>query len=426
MKKLLAVTGLTAALTACGSVGDGPARMLAAVKGNDYPAALKITQEEKFYDSKANELLKALDVATMLYLNNDYTGALAAFERAKTISLEKRAVSLSKTAAAQVVGEGVADYSGEKYETSMLRFMIALTNYRLHMAEPDTTKYADGLLATAKDWSAFVNNAEDVYLDMMQKSWTSVVSPEKAERMHADMNKIFKDAYSTLNSLKGTANAKTFTEFANDVEGAQNANTVIIFKQGLIQPKTAKKIALPIGELSKNPLYKTVVGKEGILFELTDMEKPVKAAEFTMTIKDKDGKTVENKQMALISPLSELAYKHCKDTEKKRTTVKTIRLTTKYIAALAAAKVARDKAPIAKDAAAAAAFAGAAKVIAETEYADLRYWELLPANIYQQHARLNNGTYTIELSKDGQTIHSQPLEIKDGKLTVVDITLPNV
>ena len=425
MKKLITALCLTSVLSACGTTGDGPARMLSAVKGNDYPAALKVTQEEKFYESEANQLLKALDIGSMKYLNKDYAGALAAFEQAKKISLDKRTASISKGAAAQVVGEGVADYSGESYETSMLRFMIALTNYRLHMAEPDNTKYADGLLATAKDWNAFVNNAEEVYLDMMQKSWTAVVSPEKTERMYADMNKIFKDAYSTLASLKkGSSNAKAFQAFTADV--AQNANVNIIFNQGLIQPKTAKKVPLPLGSLTKNELYKTLIGDDGALFELTGMEKPTTARDFTLTIKDKDGKVVQNKQMALISPLSELAYKHFKDTEQKRMAVKSARLLVKYTAAFATAKVAYDKAPAFKDKAAVAAFAGAVKLMAKTEYADTRYWELLPANIYQQKAELKDGKYTLELTQNGKTVHSQPVEIKNDRSVLIDITLPNV
>ncbi|MBO4644371.1 MAG: hypothetical protein J5716_07180 [Alphaproteobacteria bacterium] len=429
MKKIITALCLTSVLSACGTTGDGSSRMLAAVKGNDYPAALKVTQEEKFYESEANQLLKALDIGTMKYLNKDYAGALASFEQAKKISLDKRTASVSKGAAAHVVGEGVADYAGESYETSMLRFMIALTNYHLHMAEPDNTKYADGLLATAKDWNAFVNNAEEVYLDMMQKSWTAVVSPEKTERMYADMNKIFKEAYSTLDSLKkDSPNAQAFQAFT--AEAGLNANVNIIFKQGLIQPKTAKKIALPLGKLVSDPLYKILVGNDGILFELTTMEKPSAAQGFDLTIKNEAGKVVQNKKMALISPLSELAYKHFQESEKKRLAVKSARLLVKYTSAFAAGKVAYNKATNVpatfKNSAAVAAFKGATKVIAETEYADTRYWELLPANIYQQKAELKNGKYTLELLQNGKTVHSQSIEIKNDKPIVIDITLPNV
>ncbi|MBR1944778.1 MAG: hypothetical protein IJ846_00580, partial [Alphaproteobacteria bacterium] len=100
MKKLITALCLTSVLSACGTTGDGPARMLSAVKGNDYPAALKVTLEEKFYESEANQLLKALDIGSMKYLNKDYAGALAAFEQAKKISLDKRTASISKGAAA--------------------------------------------------------------------------------------------------------------------------------------------------------------------------------------------------------------------------------------------------------------------------------------------------------------------------------------
>lgn len=428
MKKFITAFCLTTALSACGTVGDGPTRMLSAVKGNDYPEALKITQEEKFYDSEANQLLKALDTGMMLYLNKNYAAALSSFEKAKKISLDLRAKSLTKTAAAQVAGESVADYAGEKYETSMLRFMIALTNYQLHMQDPNNTKYADGLLATAKDWDAFVNNAEEVYLDMMQKSWTTVVSPEKSARMYADMNKIFKEAYSTLASLKkNSQNAKDFSAFTSNIKESQNATLHVIFKQGLIQPKTTKKITLPLGALVNNPLYKILIGNDGIIYELTVMNKPTTAQRFNLTIKNSAGKVIQEKKMALISPLSELAYKQFKDSEKKRIAVKNARLLTKYTAAFATAKQAYDKAkePF-KNAAAVAAFKGASKAIAMSEYADTRYWEILPANIYQQKAALKDGHYTVELSKDGKTLYSEQIKIQKGSPVLVDISLPNV
>ncbi len=427
MKRIITTLCLTAILSACGTVGDGPTRMLTAVKGNDYPAALKVTQEENFYESGANQLLKALDSGMMFYLNKDYKSALSAFENAKKISLEKRAKSLTKTAAAQLVGDGVADYSGEKYETSMLRFMIALTNYQLHMKDADNTKYADGLLATAKDWNAFVNNAEETYLDMMQKSWMTIVSPEKASRLYADMNKIFKDAYSTLDSLKnGTQNAKDFQAFTTNVKEAETANLHIVFKQGLIQPKIAKEISLPLGELTKHPLFKILIGDKGVMFEITSMDKPTAAESFDLTIKDSGGNVIQKKKMALISPLSELAYKQFQDSEKKRFAVKSVRLLTKYAAAFKAAKMAYDNAPAFKDAAAVGAFKLATKVIAKTEYADKRYWEILPANIYQQKSTLKDGTYTVELSKNGNCLHSEQVEIKNNEPVLIDIFLPNI
>lgn len=428
MKKIFTAFCLTTALSACGTVGDGPARMLTAVRGNDYPAALKITQEEKFYDSEANQLLKTLDTGMTLYLNKDYAAALSSFENAKKISLDMRSKSLTKSAAAQVAGEGVADYAGEKYETSMLRFMIALTNYQLHMKDPNNTKYADGLLATAKDWDAFVNNAEETYLDMMQKSWTAVVSPEKSARMYADMNKIFKEAYSTLDSLKkNSQNAKDFQAFTANGKESETANLHIIFKEGLIQPKTAKKIKLPLGALVNDPLYKILIGDEGILFELTTMNKPAAAESFDLVIKNAGGTVVQKKKMALISPLSELSYKQFKDSEKKRIVIKSARLLAKYTAAFATAKQAYDKAkePF-KNAAAVAAFKGATKAIAMSEYADTRYWEILPANIYQQKAALKDGNYTVELSQNGKCLYSEQVKIQKGTPVLIDISLPNV
>ena len=61
-----------------------------------------------------------------------------------------------------------------------------------------------------------------------------------------------------------------------------------------------------------------------------------------------------------------------------------------------------------------------------SEYADTRYWEILPANIYQQKAALKDGNYTVELSKDGKTLYSEQIKIQKGSPVLVDISLPNV
>lgn len=434
LQKKAVVALLPCILAACGTVGDGPAKLVASVKQGDYPTALSIASAEDFYESNANRLLKALDLGVAKYLNNDYKGALADFERAKQISLELRTKSISKTAAAQVVGDGVKPYVGEKYETSMIRFFIALTNYRLYLQEPENSKYADGVSANAKDWNAFVNNAEEIYLDMMQKSWTASIDKEKTAKLLSNMKKIFKDAYSQLPSLKKDGiHAKEFNKYVDNAQEIEKSNTLILVKQGLIQPKKAVDIALPLPTaVTGTDLYKMVVGDAGIMFQYTTMDKPELAKYMTVQIKNEAGKTVFNKPMVLISPLSELAFKQFKDSEKSRITTKSARLIVKYTAAIATAKAAYDKvagtgAPaFAAKSAAVAAFKGASKLIAMSEYADVRQWELLPANIYQQNADLKAGKYSVELKNGDKTVYTGNFEVHADLPSLIDISIPNL
>lgn len=53
-----------------------------------------------------------------------------------------------------------------------------------------------------------------------------------------------------------------------------------------------------------------------------------------------------------------------------------------------------------KDYAASGAFATAVKAIEASEYADLRAWSSLPANIFMQSLKLGDGTYTAEIVRN--------------------------
>ena len=61
-----------------------------------------------------------------------------------------------------------------------------------------------------------------------------------------------------------------------------------------------------------------------------------------------------------------------------------------------------------------------------SEYADVRQWELLPANIYQQNADLKAGKYSVELKNGDKTVYTGNFEVHADLPSLIDISIPNL
>lgn len=77
-----------------------------------------------------------------------------------------------------------------------------------------------------------------------------------------------------------------------------------------------------------------------------------------------------------------------------------------------------------KDYAASGAFATAVKAIEASEYADLRAWSSLPANIFMQSLKLGDGTYTAEIVRNEKTLYSHTFTVGKGAPVLLDFNLP--
>ena len=153
------------------------------------------------------------------------------------------------------------------------------------------------------------------------------------------------------------------------------------------------------------------------------MKKPEKFKNYQLVIKN-DDKILAQKDMALTAPVSETAYREFQNQRTGLIAKKGARLTAKYVTAVIAACALYDNDNVLSWPMAWTAFAGSSKAIEASEYADVRYWGLLPHAVYQQSVALKPGKYTAEIHSDDKTIDTFEFTVKKNNPLLIDRNLP--
>lgn len=479
MRKRLYSFFLIFCLAACGHVGEEHARVIELVRGNDLPAARQLAQSDDFFTDTPSLLVRYFELGTLYYMNGEYYQALQNFDKAKELSDRLYTTSVSKSVASQIVGDGVADYAGEKYELSLLRFYQSMTHYRLYeqgmyeaytvtdengqakeipekkLSESEKRLHFNAARASILDWNSllttFTNEAGDKKTfkqDMLAKAWGAEIHDiygssgdrQIARQLYRDMDKLLDTLYRDYPSYQGAQGKrlKAYTKAKGaDLFADKNKkeNVKVVLKAGLITPKKAEKIGFNIPlELflasgSGNNLVEClhyVLPGQKISFEIPSVAKPPAAKTFTLEIKKENGTVAAKKEMVLTAPVSETAYQEFQNRRTAMISGKTARLTTKYVAAVIAACAVYDQDSPWTVLAAYGTFAASSRLIEASEYADVRYWGLLPSAVYQQSVRLGKGKYTAALKSKGELVYQQPFEVKDSQPVLLDITLPTL
>lgn len=126
------------------------------VSKKDYKSALDLVKSDAMYKDEQSKLLKYLEVGTLNLYSGNYFQALKNLEEAKDISDKLFTVSISKKAAG-ILGNSSADnYSGEKYERSLIRYYLILAHYNLYEkgvyeSYQEVTKDEKGKVTGTKD-----------------------------------------------------------------------------------------------------------------------------------------------------------------------------------------------------------------------------------------------------------------------------------
>lgn len=475
-------------LAACGHTGRDHAKMIEAVRNGDFESAQKITADEDFYTNEPSLLVRHVELGTLHYLKGEYYQALQNFDKAHELSQKLYTTSVSKSVAAQIVGDGVAPYAGERYELSLLRFYQSLTHYRLYdqgfyesytvkLEKAEKKKAADGTeeLVTEKvierkdltesqkrlhfnaaraailDWNSlltsYLNESGDKKIfkqDMLAKTYGAEIHDIYGSNGDKQIaRQLYKDAQKLLNSVYADYDAyaagqkKKLTEYAahkgEDLKASspKKENVKFILKTGIITPKVAEKVDFNIPlvffktsgkEQNTKDCLATILPGQKISFEIPSMEKPQPLKDYRLIIKKNDNISVE-KDMVLTAPVSETAYKEFKRQRAGLIAAKGTRLATKYAAAVVTACAVYDPDHIGTQIAAWAAFAASSKLIEKSEYADLRYWGLLPNAVYQQSVALKPGKYTAEIRANDKAVKTFSFDVFKDRPALIDVNL---
>lgn len=465
------------ALAACGHTGLEHAKFVDAVRQGDMQTAYALTKDDDFYKDDASLLVRYLELGSYHYLNGEYFQALQNFDAAHELSKQLYTKSVSKMAAAQIAGDGVIPYAGEKYELSLLRFYLSVTNYRLYkqgfyesyatekdgvettvdkkdLSESEKRRHLSAARAALLDWNALLTtltsesaDKNDFHQDMLAKTWGgefhdiygSSGDRQIARQLYKDAAKLLESDYADYPSLQDE-NGEKLKEYAREksadlmVDGAKKKNVRFLVKAGLVTPKVAEKVDFQIplaaflaaggGNDFVSCLGYILPGQK-IAFEIPSVSEPQKAKKYNVKIFDSKGKQIANLPLVLTAPVSETAYKTYKNKRSGMIASKATRLTAKYVSAAVTACAAYDSQNSWTVLAAYGIFAGLLKGIEASEYADVRYWGLLPAAVYQQSVSLKKGEYSAQIETDSQTVKIFSFTADDSRAVLVDLNLPN-
>lgn len=465
------------ALAACGHTGLEHAKFVDAVRQGDMQTAYALTKDDDFYKDDASLLTRYLELGSYHYLNGEYFQALRNFDAAHELSKQLYTKSVSKMVAAQIAGDGIIPYAGEKYELSLLRFYLSLTNYRLYkqgfyesyaietdgvettvdkkeLSESEKRRHLSAARAALLDWNALLTtltnesaDKNDFHQDMLAKTWGgefhdiygSSGDCQIARQLYKDAAKLLESDYADYPSLQDE-NGEKLKEYAREksadltADALKKKNVRFLLKAGLVTPKVAEKVdfQIPISAFlamdSGNDLLSClghILPGQRIAFEIPNVPEPAQAKSYRLKVFDADGTQAADMPLVLTAPVSETAYKTYRNKRAGMIASKGARLTSKYVSAVVTACSAYDSQNPWTALAAYGIFAGLVKGITSSEYADLRYWGLLPDAVYQQSVLLKKGDYSAELETNSQTVKKFSFTVDDSRVVLVDLNLPN-
>ena len=464
-------------VTACGHTGREHAQIIELVRQGNLTAAQQLAEKEDFYADTPSLLARYFETGTLHYLKGEYYQALQNFDKARALSEKLYTKSISKSAAAQIAGDGLAPYAGEKYELSLLRFYQSLTHYKLYeqgyyesytvqeddaprvierkdLSESEKRLHFNAARASILDWNSllttFTNEStdkDDFRQDMLAKTWGAEIHDiygtsgdrQIARQLYKDAQKLLDSVYADYPSYR-EKHGERLKQYAADkgkdlyAPADKKENVKIVLKTGLITPKVAEKvdIRIPFAAFlfSGNKdnfvsCLSNILPGQRISFEIPTVPEPAKVGDYQVLILGKDGKKIATKQMVLTAPVSETAYREYKNKRSALIAEKSARLTTKYAAAVVSACALYDPNDAFKLLAAYAAFAASTKLIKASEYADVRYWGLLPDAVFQQSLALKKGSYNGEIRSNGKKIKTFSFTVRNSRPVLVDLNIPN-
>lgn len=477
MLKHLIVLLMLLCVSACGHTGTEHARFVDAVRAGDMQTAYRLTRDDDFYTDKASLNARWFELGSYHYLNGEYCQSLHYFDQAKERAKELYTKSLSRSFAAQFAGDGLIPYAGEKYEQSMLRFYQSLTHYLLskqgyceaYEIEENGVKkqierrdfdaaekrmHFNAARASILDWNSLLttftlesDDKNEFHQDMLAKTWGAEMHDiygsngdrQIARQLYRDVPKLLESDYADAPSLQ-SENGERLKAYAKTkgadlyADNTKKSNARFVVKVGLITPKKAERVdfVIPLSAFLASGSGNDFVSCLGMIlpgqrisFEIPSVPEPAKIGDYRLIVANGEGENVADEPLVLTAPVSETAYKEFKRKRAKLISTRGARLTGKYVSAAVAACSLYNKDDALSFLMAYGAFAGSVKLIESTEYADTRYWGLLPNAVLQQSVRLKKGDYTGKIVSGDKTVKTFSFTVDDSRAVLVDLNIPD-
>ena len=137
------------------------------VQKKDYEAALAYMKSDAIYKDEQSKLLKFLELGTLHLHRGEFFQALTNFDKAKDLSDKLFTVSVSKKLAGTLGNESSDNYSGERFERSLIRYFSILAHYNLY--EKGVYEAHDDIVRDENGNPVATNKVAEVVLDDSKK-----------------------------------------------------------------------------------------------------------------------------------------------------------------------------------------------------------------------------------------------------------------
>ncbi|MDH5231530.1 MAG: hypothetical protein OEZ58_13855 [Gammaproteobacteria bacterium] len=375
-------------MVGCATYSDSFRQVEQQISQQNFDQALKLLEKNK--GNKRDYVLYLMNKGMVARMAGQYGLSNQMLEEAKELAAQLQAVSVSETAGATTVNDGMRSYAGDKHELLFLHLYKAL-NY-LEMGEPDNARIEalqfdvklDELRSQKAQGSAFANYVSGLVFESLEEWDNALISYRKAmESYDSNLKKVgvavpdvlkrdllrltkrqdFPDEHEKLKSRFNTV------QWQNDVDLSEKGEVIILVHNDLAPIKREKasqghgkdgelvRISLPYYETRPKFLDKASVHVGG-------------------------GATVD---MDLVEDVEQLA----------------INALDSQMGGILARAIARAviKQKAAKSASKQNGALGLAVNIAGfvSERADTRSWVTLPNNLYMSRLALDPGEYDIDV-----------------------------
>lgn len=98
----------------------------------DFKTAIALLETGELYKDDQSRLLRYLEAGTLHFYNGEYYQALINFDLAHDLSEKLFTTSISKKLAGGILNESLDNYSGERFERSLIRYYQIISHYSLY------------------------------------------------------------------------------------------------------------------------------------------------------------------------------------------------------------------------------------------------------------------------------------------------------
>ena len=453
------------------------------LKTNNHIKAIQNVNDKDYYSKDNSVLLKKLEQGTVHFNVGNYYQSLQYFDEAEKIAESLYTIKISSKLKG-MINDNLDDYSGEKYEISLLYFYKSLVNYNLYLNgkyEAYTTEIngkktlkQEKILTVEEKinhlrkarsnimkWDSLLNSYKneskkntDYNLDLLQKIWGAFIFEENGGSVDIQRAKaMYKSAQKILNSnylIYPTFDGKNTTFYTNtnnfinerikQLENYNKNNLIVLMNENYIPFKKVKIVPVPMdmalfaGQsmdfftfMRNVVVFSSLDGLPYFKIQLPYIEEYKIDDNFIAEIYKNDEK-VKEFSVNLVEPVADILNNDFEIEKNALYTKITASTLLQYATAL---KTSYElyKSMLENNgnytlalSLATMSYIASAKSIENLNRPDLRQWSTLPKTIRFGSIKLESGNYTLKIKsvKNNSYIYNKNIQIKDNKSEFVN------